>query len=408
MTRVPLCTANLYKQVKAGTKTKFLRVPKDLAFEMFIHVPDELHEQIENDAVLASKIFSGVSREFNDAVNILVRLVHDIESQIDSGAVKKNRRDYAEAEWDTRAPDILDSAQAKMESHARKAIQKWQSVRKDRKKYVIKAAAKVTVGTLGVAAATLGTALSATSTVATGGAAVPGLIAAIYGNLKAIIQLGKVINRLRRDIDAAEAILKKDLDSLVQAYNKNGKGAVASKELAKAALDQFLAVTVASISSAENSMSDFKGKLDGLDIKLSEMAIKLNKVITEQGNLETLIAKKLQKEMNLLGYKSKKLPGLLKTRDKLESMTRDLLRDTSAMMEKVADGRDRYTNDYKKSLELLKAKKPGWVDHAQMALKLGDIAICAGFTSYDATDSVIALVDSIGVEFTDVLAEKVL
>jgi len=408
MAKIKLCTNDLYKAVKDEVKTQYLKIPNDLSFEMYLDVPNELHEQFEDDAVLANKVFSDVSIEYKRAVKELVSLAKDIESQFSKGAIKMTRKDYAEKEWSRDAPDIIDAAQARMEVRARKAIQKWQSVRNDRKKYVIKSVAKVTVGTLGVAASALGIAVAATATGATVGAGLAALVAAIYGNVRAIVQLSKVIHRLRRDIAAAEEVLKEDLETLVESYKKNGKAAVASKELLKAAYDQFFAYTLPSISSTENILSDFKGKLDGLDIKLSEMGIKLNKLLDSQKELQKEIDRKLKKELDRMGYKSKKLPGLIKTQDELEKKMRGLLTETPEMMTKVSDYRDRYINDYKKTLDALKSKKPVWVDYAQIALKLPDLAIASGFTSFAAVEQVLVLVDTLGVEVNDVLLEKLL
>lgn len=234
------------------------------------------------------------------------------------------------------------------------------------------------------------------------------LIAAIYVNVKAVAQLAELINRLRRDVDAAESVLRGELIDLVQSYEKNSRGQVAAKELALAALDPFLAVSANSISKAETSMFDFKGKLDGVDIKVSEMGIKLNKVISDQAELQREIKLKLAKQIAQAGYRSKKLPKLEAAVDQLGTQIQALIDDIPKALKKVEDARTRYRDSYKPTLAALKAKKPGWVDNAQLALKLGDLALGAGFTTFSAADSVLVLVDSIGVEATDVLAEKVL
>jgi hypothetical protein len=403
--KIPLCTASLEKPLRQATRLDHLVVPKDIKFEMYLEVPDELHKLIEDDAVLADKIFKGVTKDYQWAVAELATVANDID-----GAMSKSLKPqgWADQEWQKRAPGILDEAEARMLAHSRDAIQKWQKVRKDRKAYVVKSATKVAVGTLSVATATLGTVLAAGATGATYGAGLASLIAAIYINVKAIAQLAKLINRLRRDVDAAESVLLGELIDLVESYEKNSKGQVAAKELALAALDQFLAVSANSISKAETSMFDFKGKLDGVDIKVSEMGIKLNKVITQQAELSRSIETKLAKQLAQAGYRSKKLPKLQASVDKLGQQIQALIDDIPKALQKVKDARARYRDSYKPTLAALKAKKPGWVDNAQLALKLGDLALGAGFTTFSAADSVLVLVDSIGVEATDVLAEKML
>lgn len=403
--RIALCTADLRAPLKSATNLKNTILPKDLKFDMYLEVSDDLYKQIEDDAVLAEKIFKGVSKDFKKAVADLAAVAKDIDVEFGKSVKPKG---WAEKEWKKRAPDILDTAEASMLAHARDQVAKWQRVRKDRKKYVIKSVAKVTVGSLGVATATLGTVVAAGGTAASGGGAIPGLIAAIYANVKAVVQLAKVVNRLRRDVDAAEKDLQKDLRTLVQAYEKNGSKGVAAKEMGKAAVEQFLATTMSSISSAENGLSDFKGKLDGVDIKVSEMGIKLNRILTEQEKLDREIDRKITKQLAGTGYKSKKLPKLLASNKKLANKVNELLNELPKALDRVEKARNRYRTSYKPTLAALKAKKPGWVDYAQMSLKLGDLALGAGFTDFAAADSILVLVDSIGVEVDDVLTEKIL
>ena len=404
-TKIPLCTADIRRELKSKVTLKNTALPKDTKFALYLEVSDELAKKIELDAVLAGKIFRDVSKIYKEAVGDLAKLATDIDDSFLKPPLKS--ADYPKKEWAKRAPDIFAEAEAKMLVQAKKHIQKWQQVRKDRTKYVVKASAKVTVGTLGVATATLGTVISSAGVATTGGAAIPGLVAAIYVNAKAIVQLGKVINRLRRDVDAAEKDLRNDLETIYKAYMKNCKAAVVSKELGKAAIEQFLATTMPSISSAENGLSDFKGKLDGIDIKLSEMAISLNTILDQQLELQKKIAAK-KKTLQQGKYKSKKLPKLEASVDKLAVEVNRLLAEIPEADTKIAKGRKRYNTKYKPMIKALKAKKPGWVDYAQMSMKLGDLALGAAFTDFGAADSVLVLVDSIGTEADDVLVEKLL
>lgn len=404
-TRIPLCTADIRRELKSKVKLKNTALPKDTKFNLYLEVSDDLAKKIELDAVLAEKIFTDVSKTYKETVGELAKLATDIDDNFLKPPLKP--ADYPKKEWAKRAPDIFAEAEAKMLVQAKKQIQKWQQVRKDRTKYVVKASAKVTVGTLGVATATLGTVVSSAGVATTGGAAIPGLVAAIYVNAKAIVQLGKVINRLRRDVDAAEKDLRNDLLAIYSAYMKNGKAAVVGKELGKAAVEQFVAATLPSISSAENGLSDFKGKLDGIDIKLSEMGIKLNKILDQQLELQKKIDVK-KKKLRQGKYKSKKLPKLEGSVDKLAEEVNRLLAEIPEADRKIARGRKRYNTIYKPMVKDLKAKKPGWVDYAQMSMKLGDLALGAGFTDFGAADSILVLVDSIGTEVDDVLVERLL
>ena len=402
---IPICTNDMKRPLKAATNLKHTVLPKTLKFEVYLQVDKELQEQIENDAVLAEKLFKKVSVEYKKTVTDLAAVATDIDREFGKELKPKG---WVEKEWQKRAPEVFEDAEARMLTESRKLIKKWQQVRKDRKSYVIKSAVKVTIGSLSVATASLGTAIAIGGVATTGGAAVPGLVAAIYANVKAVIALGKVLRRLKRDVDEAEQELWKQLRYLLDAYTDNTKGQVATKELAKAAVEQFFSVSMKSISNGENAMFDFKGKLDKVEINLSKMGIKLNKALTDQAALDKQIEDKIGKMLKQANYKSKKLPKLVASSKKLNTAVNDLLTDIPVAIRKVDGARVRHRTMYKPAMVNLKAKKPEWVQYGEAALKLGDLALGAGFTDFSALDSILVLVDSIGVEFDDVLAEKLL
>lgn len=402
---ISICSNDMRRPLKTATNLKNTILPKNLKFEVFLQVDKELYDKIQDDAVLADRIFSKTAIEYKKTVIELAAVATTIDK--DFGKELKPRGWIAK-EWQKRAPDVFEDAEARMLTEARKVISKWQQVRKDRKKYVIKSAAKVTIGTLSVATASLGTVIAIGGVASSGGAAVPGLVAAIYANIKAVVALAKVLRRLRRDVDEAEQELWKQLRYLLKAYEDNTKGQVAAKELAKAAVEQFFAVSMKSISNGENAMFDFKGKLDKVEINLSKMGIKLNKALTDQAALDGQVDGKIAKMLRDANYKSKKLPKLLASSKKLNVSIRDLLGDIPGAIQKVDGARLRHRTVYKPAMMNLKAKKPEWVQYAETALKLGDLALGAGFTDFGALDSVLVLVDSIGVEFDDVLIENIL
>lgn len=402
---IPICTNDLRRPLKTATNLKHTILPKNLKFEVYLQVDKDLHDQIENDAVLAEKLFKKTAIEYKKTVADLAAVATDIDQEFGKELKPKG---WVEKEWLKRAPDVFEDAEARMLTEARKAIKSWQRVRNDRKKYVIKSAVKVTIGSLSVVTASLGTAIAIGGVATTGGGAVPGLVAAIYANIKAVVALAKVLRRLKRDVDEAEEELWKQLRYLLKSYADNTSGQVAAKELGKAAVEQFLAVSMKSISNGENAMFDFKGKLDKVEINLSKMGIKLNKALTEQAALDRQIEGKIAKMLKQANYRSKKLPKLLASSKKLNTAVIGLLDDIPDAIQKVDGARARHRTVYKPALVSLKAKKPEWVQYAEAALKLGDLALGAGFTDFSALESVLVLVDSIGVEFDDVLAEKLL
>ncbi|MGD9864821.1 MAG: hypothetical protein AB7S99_16590 [Pseudodonghicola sp.] len=394
--KIPLCTNDLRRPVKAATKLKHTHLPKDLKFECYLEINQELQQKIEDDAVLAEKIFKDSSLTYKKLIKALAGLAQDIDDACGKSLKPKG---WASKEWKARAPDLFEEAEAEMLTAARKKIVKWQQVRKDRTKYVIKCSAKVVVGSLAVATTTLGTVVAAPA----GGV---GLIASIYGNIKAVIAMAKLIQRLRRDVNQAEDELRAQLTQLTYNYERMSKGQVAGREIAKAALEQFLSISTASVSNAENALFDYKGKLDKLEIELSKMGIKLNKALTDQAALDKLIETKIEKMLKDANYKSKKLPKLTASSKKLNETVLGVLAGIEKAITRVDDARARYRKTYKPAVVNLKAKKPNWVQYAETSLKLGDLALTAGFTDFQALDGILVLVDSIGVEIDDVMAEQ--
>ena len=160
-----------------------------------------------------------------------------------------------------------------------------------------------------------------------------------------------------------------------------------------------------SISNAETALSDYKGKLDGIDVKLSQLGISLNKIIDTQSKLQKEI-KAIEDGLSKKKFKSIRLSKAQKKMDKLTGQVSDMITDIPKRMKKIDAARVQYKTGYKPAIVQLKGKKPGWVQYAETSLKLGDIALGAGFTDFGAADSVLVLVDSIVGEIDDAMADK--
>lgn len=393
MKTIPICTADIRKQVKSGANPKNFDLPAKMTFKAGLEVEDDLLKQIETDDRLANKIFAAVSNEYKACLTKVINVTKFADKRME----KENREKVAQ-QWEQDVAGYFADAEKAMLVSATKEINAWLKTRGDRKKYKIKVAATITVGSLALATASLGTAVAA----AAGG---PGVVVAIYGNIKAFINLVKEIRKLAMDMEKAEKILKKDLDKIVKAYTDATKGKVVRGEMAAALIKQLFTYQKASITGCEGQYATFHGKLAGVQIKCSEASKKLHASLDLQSELDKKILEKTQKELQSIGYTSKKLPKLEKSLDKLVKKTMEQLTAIERLYKRaeLAEGHD---STYKKTLDALKAKKPEWVKYAEASLKLIDLGMGAACTDFSAAEQVLVLVDSIGVEVDDLLKEE--
>lgn len=397
MKTIPLLNNDLASAIRGTAKLQIVLPPKDMKFDVALQVDDALYEKIKNDSYIADKIFADVSKLYKIAVSHLAKEAERIERDFFKKGMSKA---WVAQEWQKSAPEILDKFEPILQAKAQAHLKQWQKVQGDANKYVIKCVFKVTVGSLGVATATLGT------VVAFGAGGGAGGIAAIYGLYKAVLSLGKEINRLRKDIDQAEADLKGYIDSLLKTYKTKGKAKTVGREFVVEFLNQLSPKEVKSINGMNTAFDSFKGKLDRIEKKLSEMATKLNDLIDAQEVLQKDIDRKVKKELDNRDYTSKRLPTLNTKIAKMHTATAKKVAEVSEAIGKVADARKRET-DYKKSIAALNGKKPDWASKLEKLITLGDLALGAGFTDFSKLDQILVLIDSVGVEIDNVLAEEV-
>lgn len=397
MKSIPICTADILAQVKAKAKTKNLKPPDKLQFQVYLEVDDDLYKQISDDAKLATLIFNDTGKVYKKTKQQIISLTQ--KADLETGKkLKHSDRQKIRKQWRDDVAACFDDAEKQMLDICIKHIKAWQKVRGDRRKYVIKSTAKVTVGTLGVVTSTVGTIVAVP---AGGFGAVVGIIALA----KAISNLAQECYKLLIGIDRAEKNLVKHLDILMNEYRKAGKGKVVRKELVAAAINQIFTTKKVSISVAESEYASFHGKLTGIDIKSSELSKKLNLLIDKQEALNKELDNKLFKKLVSLGYHLKDKAKLKKNLKKLEKATKKQWDKTSELVQKVesAKVRDKW---WKSALKELKAKKPGWVAKAEAGMKLIDLSFAAGATDFSAAEQILVLVASVGVEIDDVLAEE--
>jgi hypothetical protein len=394
MITIRICTADIRKLVTSAANPKNFDLPAKMTFKAGLEVEDDLHKQIETDDRLANRVFDAVSKEYKACLTKVTNVTKFADKQME----KENRSKVAK-QWEQDVARYFAEAEKAMLAAATKEINAWLKVRGDRKKYKIKVAATITVGSLALATATLGTAVAATA----GG---PGIVVAIYGSIKAFINLAKELRKLAMDMDKAENILKKDLDKIVNAYTDATKSKVIRGEMVAAAIEQLFTYQKASITGCEGQYATFHGKLAGVQIKCSEAGKKLHETLDRQTELEKKILDKTEKELKNMGYTSKKLPKLKTSLDKLADKTKKQLLPGIEKLYKRADTAEEHDKLYKKTLDALKAKKPEWVNFAEASLILIDLGMGAACTDFSAAEQVLVLVNGIGVEVDDLLKEK--
>ena len=404
---IPLCKTSIKKAVESGIGRKYrfpaYTLPSEIAFDVSLIVDDKLHEKIETDDKLANAIFASVSNHFKAAQNDILTMFMDAEKEAldlrrripPTAALKSYEKKRPVLEGKVRS--ILQDYSQKIVDDANTAIDQWQKVRKDRTKYVRKAAIKVTLSTVGVVTGVVGTAGAAAS----GGYA---LGVAIYGLAKAVIGMGKQIYSLAIAIDKAEKNLRSDLEGVKRAYLKASKKEVAVKEIAKSVIERVLTYEMKSVSKCEKELDLFVGKLRGIDVKASDYGKKLHQMLDKQEALDRLIAEKEKRQQKEGQYVSKRLPKLKKTLSKLIKATADQIQTMEKLYRRIELGK-RNETIYRNALKELQDKKPGWVKYAEMATALIDIALDATALQNEAADIATFCVDIVS-ELGEIVNEE--
>ena len=395
--KIPLLTNDLASAIRSQASLQIVLPPKDMTFDVYLEVDDKLHEKIKNSSVLSEKVFLEVSKVYKLAVQQLVKEAERIEKEFFR---KGKSKDWVRKEWEKSAPPILNKFEPILQKKAEAQLANWQKVQGDATKYVIKCVFKTAVGTLGVATATLGTIVA----FGAGGGAGAGV--AIYGLYKAILSLGKEVNNLRKDVDQAETELQNYGSSLMVTYRKASKGKVVGREFLTEFFNGLSPKEVKNINGLNTKYDLFKGKLDRVEKKLDALGTKLNELLDEQEKMDKVIDAKIQKQLTQRGYKSKKLPKLMKTMRKSRFEVSKKIAQVGEGIGKVDKARKR-ERGYKTAINELNQKKPGWAAKVEKLIVLGDLALGAGFTDFSKMDQLLVLIDSVVVEIDGVLAEEI-
>lgn len=398
MKKIPLLTNDLASAVRSVAKLQIILPPKDMTFDVWLEVDDALFEKIKNDSYLADKMFGEVSKIYKVAASHLAKEAERIEKEF---FAKGKSKDWVVKEWQKAAPPILSKFEPVLQNKAVAHLKTWQKVTKDANKYVVKCVFKVAIGSVGVATATLGTIVAFGS----GGGGAGGVVA-LYGLYKAIIALGKEINRLRKDVDQAEKALQDYADSLLKTYKTASKKKVVGREFATEFLNGLSPKEIKNINGLNTNYESYKGKLDRVEKNLSALAVKLNELLDAQEDLDKEVDRKIQKMLTQRGYKSKKLPKLMTALKKSRFQVSKKIAEVSEGIGKVDKARKR-ERGYKTAIKELNDKKPGWAGKVEKLIVLGDLALGAGFTDFSKLDQLLVFIDTVGVEIDNVLAEEI-
>ncbi|MEP4196399.1 MAG: hypothetical protein ABJL99_12275 [Aliishimia sp.] len=398
MKTIPLLTNDLSSAVRSASKLQIVLPPKSLTFDVSLQVDDDLFEKIKLDGFLADKMFGEVSKIYKVAASHLAKEAERIEKEF---FAKDKTRAWVISEWEKTAPAILEKFEPILQKKAEGHLKTWQKVQGDSNKYVVRCVFKVAVGTLGVAAATLGTVVAFGS----GGGGVGGVVA-IYGLYKAVLALGKEINRQRKDVDQAEAALQKYAAGLIKTYKDASKKKVVGREFATEFLNSLSPAEIKNLNGLNTNFDSFKGKLDRVEKGLSNLSTKLNELIDAQEDLQKDVDRKIKKQLAQRDYKSKRLPKLEAKMSKLHTQTARKIAEVSQGIGKV-DGARKREKGYRTAIKELNNKKPGWAGKVEKLIILGDLALGAAFTDFSKLDQLLVFINAVGVEVDGVLAEQI-
>ena len=398
MKTITICTTNISKIVierleKQGFKIKFPFPKHELIVN--IEADDKLYQKITNDALLAQQIFDNVSYEQNELVNWLTGYAKAFSSIYEQRDPKISAK-----EWETNTQQKFNQIRNNICQKTDKEINHWKQVRQDRNVYIFKISFKISSQTFGVITSAVGVAGAA----ATGGIS---LGFGIYGLVKSVASLGKELYYLCKEFEEIDKRLKEGFDKLIKRYNTANKAKVNSYEMAKHVLTHVAVYEIDSISTCENLLEKFKGKLNGVEKKSHEFSTTLNELIDKQEE-----AKKKMRTIKLSGASGifnnssrNKISAVEAKLSKLEVYTNDQFIRVQNEFARTKKAREQ-EKKYNQLLEELQGKSSPKLIKAFDLLLTGVELTAGGFTTnWKDAGEIIMFVDGIGIEIDSILLD---
>jgi len=397
--KVDLISHNIQKLVKEKYRPKNFTLPRDMTYLIALDVDKKLFAKIKDDALFVQKLRDKISKEYQKLLQQVINY-----TKFYDGRMLSEDRDKTMKQWQEDVKSAFVTAEKQMVAMSNREIDKWKKTRNDRTKYLVKSAVKVTVGSLAAATATVGTVVA----VPAGGG---GAVVAIWAAAKAYLNLVKQIVDLAKTLEQIDKRLSKMLYELVKDYKKATKMKVSSKELAKKLGTQLFSDWMPgaqrTISNCERDIAFYSGKLKGVEVKASNASKELNKMIDKQEEIGKIVNVKIAKQLQKVGYQSKKLPKIQKNLRTLEGKTADSFKSIS-QLHKDIEMYNHQEKVYKEVIKYLNGKKPAWVSKVETGMVLIDWGLGAGFTTFSSAEQILVLVDAISADMTSMLAEEVL
>lgn len=270
---------------------------------VLVSVTGKVGAEAANNAVLRAEFFEAAYDAAKKQGPTLKNKLEMIDARFNSGEVKGND-----------VPKLMEAAFAAFESEYAKqadaAIQKvWDGLVKEKaeyRNYKIKTAVSIgsKVGGIGIGVAAIAAAGW------TGAGTVVGLISLV----KSTIDLAnKVLDGLKEARKLALEIAE-DLKALKDAYAKDSKLIIGSKEVSKDAIARLTGIQMNTVTSVKSNVGLFGDKIKGCNVNATKMGTKIDQSLREA---DAVLAKIRKLETQLKGVKGVNVGKLAKKHEQL-------------------------------------------------------------------------------------------
>jgi chromosome segregation ATPase len=235
---------------------------------------------------------------------------------------------------------------------------------KEYKKYKLKSAVKVTMGSISLIVSTILTGV--------GGWTGAGTVIGIIGLIRSASTLGQQIYQLAIDAEKVLKGLESDLDKLEDRYKDASKNAVGGQEVALKVWAQVTTVELTSISKSEGQVDSLESKFKGIKEKAQSFASNVNQTIEKQDKLKKELEDYKKTLMDVASL-SKDVQDAIKQTETNKKVLEKAEKALDVQLKAVDQTNDRIEavgkglKDVGDRLELLQSKDPKW---SQVAKKL--------------------------------------
>lgn len=334
-------------------------------FRVTMTAPAEVYAALDDDPLLLAKVTEAASAEYEKTRKHLEKRLLATDGKIAGlqSKAKKRMRDRFVREVEDAATALEKSAVRA----ARQALERFKKTRTSYRDYKISIGGKVVSDLTNLGC-------SVTCAVASGGW---GLAVAIYGAIKAAIDLTRTLVKAARDAQKQRKVAERFLQKVEAAWDKarEESGSFSRKEAGTVVLNHFLKAGLPTVSKAQGEVTTYGHKLEGIDLTAHKSARQLNGALRAMDKFDA----------SLRAVSDPTLKKNLKAHVKeVRKCTTVLLGKIVEMQEQVREGRH-FARRAEERLQLLADRKSKVVGMLEKGLFLTDLALGGSTISWDGT-----------------------